>query len=242
LNRLPQAGASGNDRFFQDFDAFYRGARTMMESPEIPKVLTVNEEERKRYGSSQLGDACVLARNLVRAEAGTHFIMISQPGWDLHANIYDQAGQYKLARELDPALASLLTDLENIKAKDGRTLLEKTFICCMGEFGRTPGEPTVNKGRDHHRDAFAGIFAGAGVQGGRVIGATDELGQKIVDPGWHKKRPIYIEDVAATVYSSMGIDWTKKITTTPSGRAFEYIENQSGTDFIDPGEVSELFS
>jgi hypothetical protein len=77
---------------------------------------------------------------------------------------------------------------------------------------------------------------------GKNHGATDELGAKVVDPGWHKKRPIYIEDVAATIYSVMGIDWTKKITNTPSGRAFEYIENQSGTDFIDPGEISELFA
>ena len=75
----------------------------------------------------------------------------------------------------------------------------------------------------------------------KCVSATDELGAKVVDPGWQKKRPIYIEDVAATIYSVMGIDWTKKITNTPSGRAFEYIENQSGTDFIDPGEVSELF-
>jgi hypothetical protein len=68
------------------------------------------------------------------------------------------------------------------------------------------------------------------------------VGAKVVDPGWHKKRPIYIEDVAATIYSVMGIDWTKKIKDTPSGRAFEYIENQSGTDFIDPGEITELFA
>ena len=68
------------------------------------------------------------------------------------------------------------------------------------------------------------------------------MGAKVVDPGWHKKRPIYIEDVAATIYSVMGIDWTKKIKDTPSGRAFEYIENQSGTDFIDPGEITELFA
>ncbi len=112
----------------------------------------------------------------------------------------------------------------------------------MGEFGRTPGELTVNTGRDHYPNAFTGIFAGGGTHGGRILGATDELGAKIKDPGWHKKRPIYFEDVAATIYSSLGIDWTKKITNTPSGRDFEYIEHQSGTHFIDPGEISELFA
>jgi uncharacterized protein (DUF1501 family) len=207
----------------------------MMESPEIRKVLTLSDEEKKRYGGTQLGDACALARNLVRANAGTRFIMISHKGWDMHAKIYSRDVQYKVARELDSALANLLKDLEE------SNLLDKTFVCCLGEFGRTPGELTVNQGRDHFKDAFTGVFAGAGTQGGRAIGATDELGMKIKDPGWHKKRPIYIEDVAATIYSVLGIDWTKTITNTPSGRVFEYIENQSGTDFINPGEISQLF-
>jgi hypothetical protein len=222
-------------RYAEDFQAYYRGAHAMMESPEIRKILTLSDEEKKRYGGTPLGDACALARNLVRANAGTRFIMISHKGWDMHAKIYARDVQYKLARELDSALANLLKDLEE------SNLLHKTFVCCLGEFGRTPGELTVNQGRDHFKDAFTGVFAGAGTQGGRAIGVTDELGMKIKDPGWHKKRPIYIEDVAATIYSVLGIDWTKTITNTPSGRVFEYIENQSGTDFIDPGEISELF-
>jgi hypothetical protein len=223
------------DKFFEDARAYYRGARAMMESPGIRKVLTLNEEERKRYGSSPLGDACVLARNIVRAKAGARFIMISHPGWDLHVKAYEKGAQTKLARELDNALANLLLDLDTCGE------LQRTLLCCLGEFGRTPGELTVNQGRDHHKDAFTGLFAGAGIQGGRVIGATDSIGAKITDHGWHKERPVYIEDVAATIYSALGIDWTKTITNTPSGRVFEYIEDQSGTDFIFPGEISELF-
>lgn len=207
----------------------------MMESPQIRQVLTLSAEDKKRYGASQLGDSCALARNLVRANAGTRFIMVSHKGWDTHAKIYAPDAQYKLARELDTALANLLKDLEE------NNLLDKVFVCCLGEFGRTPGPLTVNRGRDHYKDAFTGLFAGAGTQGGRAIGATDESGARIKDPGWHKKRPVYIEDVAATIYSVLGIDWTKTITNTPSGRVFEYIEPQSGTDFINPGEISELF-
>ena len=71
---------------------------------------------------------------------------------------------------------------------------------------------------------------------------TNEQGAEITDPGWHLNRPIYIEDIAVTIYSAMGIDWTKKLTTTPSGRFFEYVEDISGTDFISPGEVSEFFA
>jgi len=245
LQKLSNSQSSDSllsNRFFQDFDAYYRGAHAMMESPQISRILKVPEEERQRYGSSRLGEACVLARNLVKANAGTRFIMISHFGWDLHRKIYEKESHYKLCRELDLALAGLLSDLEATKTDDGRTLLEKTFVCCLGEFGRTPGPLTVNQGRDHHKEAFCGVFAGGGTRGGKIIGATDELGAKVADPGWHKKRPVYIEDVAATIYSALGIDWTKKIVDTPSGRAFEYIENQSGTDFIDPGEISEIFA
>lgn len=226
----------GGVRSAEDFQAYYRGAHAMMQSPDIRKTLSLDEGEQKRYGGTKLGDACLLARNLVQARAGTRFVMISHHGWDHHGKIYDPAGGlWKLARELDAAFANLLNDLEESK------LLEKTLVCCLGEFGRTPGELTVNQGRDHHKDAFSGLFAGAGVQGGRVLGVTDELGAKIKDPGWHKKRPVYFEDVAATIYSALGIDWTKTIASTPSGRAFEYVEPQSGTDFFSPGEISELF-
>jgi hypothetical protein len=223
------------DKFFEDAQGYYRGARAMMESPHIRKVLAVNDDERKRYGGTPLGDACLLARNMVRAKAGARFIMISHPGWDLHVKAYENNAQTKLARELDTAFANLLTDLET----GGE--LSRTLICCLGEFGRTPGELTVNQGRDHHKDAFTGVFAGGGVRGGRAIGATDATGAQITDFGWRKKRPAYIEDVAATIYSALGIDWTKTITNTPSGRVFEYLEDQSGTQFIYPGEISDLF-
>ncbi len=63
---------------------------------------------------------------------------------------------------------------EKIRTKDGQSLLDKTLIVCMGEFGRTPGDITVNKGRDHHRFAMSGLFAGGGIAGGRAVGATDD--------------------------------------------------------------------
>jgi hypothetical protein len=112
----------------------------------------------------------------------------------------------------------------------------------MGEFGRTGGDLTVNKGRDHNRSAFTASFAGAGVKGGRAFGVTDANGVNVLKSEWEEKRSIYPEDVIVTIYSLLGIDWTKKITNTPSGRAFEYIEQQSGTDFVRFHEISNLFA
>jgi Protein of unknown function (DUF1501) len=236
------AGVEGPDQ--KQLDVFRKDALLMMQSTEIPKLLKLTDDEKKRYGGTPFGDACLLTRNILSAEAGTRFIAISLPGWDHHVNIYDRnekSNHIVLSRILDGGLAELIGDLEKLKNSQGRSLLDRTLIVCLGEFGRTTGNLTPGKGRDHHRFAMSGLFAGAGIVGGRAIGTTDELGARVASSGWAKKRSIYPEDVGATIYSALGIDWTKEITNTPSGRAFQYVEFQSGTDFLDVSEIAELF-
>jgi hypothetical protein len=77
---------------------------------------------------------------------------------------------------------------------------------------------------------------------GKIIGATDDVGNPVTRPDWHAKRSIYPEDVMAIIYSLMGIDWTKKIVETPSGRPFYYIENVSPVGVMEFDEISELFT
>ena len=237
-------GQSAMGRPVDDFSRYYVGAYEMMKRPEVGQVLQFTEDEHKRYGGSSVGDACILARNLVAADAGAHFMMIAHQGWDLHAKEYDKTqkvNHYTLCRDLDASLGGLLDDLTKTKDKNGRTLLDKTLIVCMGEFGRTPGPLTPNGGRDHHRYANVMLFAGGGVKGDRIIGATDEVGGKVIKAGWHAKRSIYPEDVVTTIYSALGIDWTKEIQNTPSGRAFYYVDGASASGIIAPNEVKELF-
>jgi hypothetical protein len=244
LDETMRTGKTPMGRPVTDYNNYYLGAYEMMKRPEVGKILRFSEEEHKRYGASGVGDACVLARNLVAADAGTHFIAVAHQGWDLHAKIYDKTqkvNHYTLCRELDDCYSALLDDLSTTKDKQGRTLLDKTMIVCMGEFGRTPGDINANKGRDHYRFASTTVFSGGGVKGGRVIGATDDKGAKVIKTGWHRPRSIYTEDVVASIYSALGIDWTKRITNTPSGRVFDYIEFTSATDVINPDEVKELF-
>ena len=61
------------------------------------------------------------------------------------------------------------------------------------------------------------------VKGGRALGKTDATGSRITDPGWGQDRPIYTEDIAATIYSALGVDYNQSISDTPSGRRFQYI-------------------
>ncbi len=245
---------AGAPKLFREWDSFSKGAEKMIKSPKVAGVFQLKEDERKRYGSTPFGDACQIARNMVAARAGVRYILVNQGGWDHHGDIYGKTdgsrmedprmrgGLYTNCGELDAAYAGLIQDLKQMKAQDGSSLLSKTLVLAMGEFGRTPGELTDIKGRDHWPAVRAGLFAGAGVKGGRLLGATDEKGGKIVKFDWHRNRPMYPEDVTATIYSALGIDWSKKISGTPSGRAFEYVEPMSGTTFIDSTEIKELFT
>jgi hypothetical protein len=243
-----QQQGSGVNKMVREWDAFSKGAEKMIRSPQVSGIFNFKEEERKRYGASAFGDACLIARNMVTSGGGARFILVNQGGWDHHGDIYGKSdkatmedprargGLYSNCSELDPALASLTADL---KAK-GK--LDRTLICVMGEFGRTPGNLTDIKGRDHWPAVRSGLFLGGGVKGGKVIGATDDQGAKITKFDWNKNRPIYPEDVTATIYSALGIDWTKKLGGAPSGREFIYVEDMSPTGFIGSTEIAELFS
>lgn len=238
----------------REWDSFGRSAERMIKSPRISGIFELPEAERRRYGGSPFGDACLIARNMVAAESGARYILVSQSGWDHHGDIYGKdtdglmedrrarGGLYKNCGDLDPAMAALLRDLKKMKSTNGGALLDRTFVVALGEFGRTPGELTDIKGRDHWPAVRAGLFAGGGVSPGRVLGATDDAGGAITRFDWHQNRPIYPEDVTATMYSVLGIDWTKKIGGTPSGREFQYVEPMSGTNYIGSTEVSEFFA
>jgi hypothetical protein len=226
---------------FRDYHNHYEGAVSLMSDSRGEKVFHIEDSERERYGKTSIGDACILARNLVEADAGTHFVYLEQSGWDHHKDIYARSNHYDNSIELDAALGSLLDDLATRKRADGRTLLEETMVVCFGEFGRTPGEITYLNGRDHYQYAYTGLFAGGGVLGGQIIGKTDEIGAKVVDSGWSVPRSIYMEDIATTIYSAMGIDWTKTLEGTPSGRTFYYLEPFAAKAMIGNREIAELF-
>jgi hypothetical protein len=227
---------------YRDYHNHYEGAVSMMSDQRSAQVFQIDAADHDRYGQTQVGDGCILARNLVEADAGTHFVLVNHRDWDHHTRIYNDANHYKLCKELDIALSSLLEDLAARKRADGRSLLDETMVVCFGEFGRTPGDLSAASGRDHYQYALTGLFAGGGVQGGRVIGKTDELGAKVIEPDWNVKRSVYMEDVATTIYSALGIDWSKVIEGAPSGRAFHYIEPFASKQMIKNQEISTLFA
>jgi hypothetical protein len=208
-----------------DMDAFYDQAKVLIDTPGINQLFSFTAEERGRYGSTNFGDALVVARNLVAANRGARFIQVTHNGWDHHDNIYGEAGNslYSQCRTLDDALGPLLTDLSTLPGtKSGATLLDETLVVILGEFGRTVGALSANGGRDHYL-RMSVAMAGGGVQGGQVIGATNAVGDAALEYGWSAERDIRPEDITATIYSALGIDYTIIRPDDPLGRGFEYV-------------------
>lgn len=232
LEDLDREARSSVETPASDIASFSRAGRRLVYNSDIDRVFTFDQNEKNRYGNSSFGNACIAARNLLRTHLGARFIQITQGNWDQHSDIYAPSNSHMtLAKVFDSGLATLIADLKN----DGS--LNDTLIVALGEFGRVPGALNAQQGRDHFLQQSV-LFAGGGVQGGRILGATDKEGKFTADPGWSRQRDIKPEDIEATIYSALGIDWTTVRRDDPLGRGFEYVPF-SDRDLYGP--VNELW-
>ena len=250
LSSLRTAGGGrheGLDKSITGFEDFSAIAKHLLSDARWPRAFGIPDEDRKRYGNTSVGLSSILTRNLLQQDGGTRYIHICHDGWDHHKDIWTQnapTNHFKQASQMDPALASLIEDLAVAKSPvhPGKSLLDDTLVVCMGEFGRTPGALNFQHGRDHHKACFPAMFAGAGVKGGRVIGASDADGAKCVDTGWQHSMQPRIENVVATIYSALGIDWSKEVHKTPSGRSYVYVDPLGANSLIPTDELSNLYA
>jgi uncharacterized protein (DUF1501 family) len=223
-----------------DMATFYDQAKILIDSPDVNKLFSYAADEYLRYGSTSFGASLLIARNLVNARRGTRFVQVTLGGWDHHSNIYAKTGSslYTQMKTFDPAFAALLTDLAATQGSTaGKTLLDETLVVVLGEFGRTVGALNAQSGRDHFlRMSIA--FAGGGVRGGTVIGATDDSGANATEFGWSANRDVRPEDVSSTIYSALGIDYTTVRHDDPLNRGFEYVPFAKDGTY---GPVNELF-
>ncbi len=212
---------------------FRENARKLMYNPAVSSIFSFDQNTKNLYGNTTFGNACATARNLVKANMGTRFVQITFGSWDHHTNIYaPNANLQSMARQFDAGLGQLIADLKN----DGT--LDSTLIVAMGEFGRTVTALNQNAGRDHHLQQSA-FFAGAGIKGRNAIGVTDAGGAVVTDPGWSGNREIRNEDIEATIYSALGIDWTTIRRDDPFGRGFEYVPSSTVNYVYQP--INELW-
>ena len=157
---------------------------------------------QERYGKNSFGWSLLMARQLV--EAGVSMVQVNlgnDESWDTHENAFPNMKNYLLP-PTDKAVAALLDDLED------RGMLDDTMVVMAGEFGRTPkvftfkGAQSGKPGRAHWGAVQSVFFAGGGVRGGGVIGASDRIG------GYPISDPYTPEDMAATMYHGLGLPAT----------------------------------
>jgi hypothetical protein len=214
-----------------DYSDFSASAQSLMYNPVVSQAFGFTPAESARYGTSALGNACLVAAKVLKADQGTRFIQItSNDAWDMHTSIYAAGALPARAKILDTAVATMLADL---KTND---LLSRTLVVMAGEFGRTVGPLSSIGGRDHFAQHFA-VVAGAGVRGGRTIGRTNAAGSDTDDYGWSLNRYVYTEDIEATILSAMGIDWTTIRRDDPFGRGFEYVPQTGPWNFTPVNEL-----
>jgi len=205
----------------EDYNDFYIAAQQMMYNKTVTDTFSFSSADGARYGNSSFGNACLVAKQVLAADQGTRFILITYGSWDMHQDIYGQQNpkgnnMYTMGKPLDDGYSALLADLK----ASGH--LDDTMVVMVGEFGRTVGPLTAAGGRDHWIQQSS-VFAGGGIKGGRTISSTTSDGSATDDPGWSRGRSINPEDIEATIYSALGIDWTTVRHDDPFGRGFEYV-------------------
>jgi hypothetical protein len=265
LGRMAEVSPSGRAPIggkADEYKAHYEYAFKILMDQRFKKVLALSDADKARYGVpkdrgvSKIGLACLLARNVLAADAGARFLWIANsynggngPA-DNHDQLYGRGAQaprgaqlsiYESGPRLDAAFGNLVDDLSKMPGHEpGKTLLDETMIVVAHEFGRNP-EMNSNAGRDHWGPCFTNMFLGGGVKPGRVIGKTD--GYKVLENGWQYKEQPMMDHCVSTIYSALGIDWSKKIDDTPSGRAYEYQQTAplGGPAFIPLTPIEDLF-
>jgi Protein of unknown function (DUF1501) len=178
--------------------------RMQTAGPELTDLGREPERIRRMYGvdnepTARFGRICLLARRMV--ERGVRFVHLYNSDWDSHTE--NDRLHRENAAKTDLPIAGLLGDLKQ------RGLLESTLVVCVGEFGRTP-MMQGKEGRDHNPFGFTAWMAGGGIRGGKVIGATDEIGLHAV----HDK--VHANDLHAAMLTLLGLDH-KKLNVSISG-------------------------
>jgi hypothetical protein len=199
LDRIDHAlAALEREAAARAMNRFQEQAISLITSPLVRRALDLSQEPdriRAGYGRNTYGQSVLLARRLV--QAGTRLVTIhwspdlDDYTWDTHSQNFKKLKEMLLPH-LDLALSALLGDLAD------RGMLNRTLVVCLGEFGRTP-KINRNAGRDHWPDCYSVVLGGGGIHGGRLIGRSDKTGAFPAD------RPVSPQDVAATIYTALGI-------------------------------------
>jgi hypothetical protein len=215
----------------QLLDSNFQAAFRLMTSVQAREAFDLSKEPQKvreRYGMNRFGQCCLLSRRLI--EAGVRFVTVNtfltvfdEITWDIHGSkpFTSIEGMRDIVAPMyDQAYSALLEDLT------ARGMLGNTLVASLAEFGRTPRVNPAG-GRDHWPQCWTCAFAGGGVQGGRVVGRSDQIG------GVPAERPVDPAEIVATIYHSLGLNLETHLPG-PQKRPFALVD-------FGKHEIRELF-
>lgn len=213
-----------NERFARrrrtaDTEAYnfsYAQARDLLAQRHVFEISRESASDQERYGTSQFGKHCLLARRLL--ENGVPYVQVNHADYDTHHENFDF--HIEQLGEFDQPFATLVADLAD------RGLLEDTLICVMSEFGRTP---KINRtyGRDHWGTAWSVVLGGSAIQPGAVIGKTNDNGTAVID------RPVDHGHIFHTILQAVGVNSMGEFEI--AGRTFPVADPSRGA-------ISELLT
>lgn len=197
----------GDSRLNARIQNYELAFRMQTAAPDLADISGESKATRELYGidtesSARFGRMCLLSRRMV--ERGVRYVHLVNGDWDGHSDC--KGNHAKQSAKTDIPISGLLTDLKQ------RGLLDSTLVVWAGEFGRTPVRQGKD-GRDHHPFGFSVWMAGGGIRGGKVIGATDDLGFHAVED------KVHVNDLHSTMLSLLGLDH-EKLTYFFEGRDF----------------------
>jgi hypothetical protein len=185
------------------FDRHRQSAISLLADPRVKRAFDTGDADPKvveRYGANSFGRSLLTAKRLV--EAGVGLVQVNlgnNESWDTHQSAFPNLKNFLLP-PTDRGVSALIDDL------DETGLLDGTLIVMAGEFGRTPRVFGLTgaklPGRDHWGAVQTVFFAGGGVRGGTVVGASDKIGGH---PARDAQTP---ENMAATIYTALGLPGT----------------------------------
>lgn len=206
-------------------------AYNLLTSGKLTDAFEIDQEtdaDRERYGRNKFGQSLLLARRML--QAGVPLVQATMgivQTWDTHVDNWGRL-KNRLLPQLDQGLAGLMDDLS------ASGLLDETLVIVMGEFGRTPKVSTLPgqtiPGRDHWAHTYSGLFAGAGVRGGQVLGQTDFQAAYPVTKSWSPA------DICSTVFNSLGVAAETTIMD-PLERPHHLLNGQVMTELYTGAEV-----
>jgi hypothetical protein len=215
----------GNDELIAGLDQYQQTAFNLLRSPKLRQALDISKEPAssvERFTKNKpskarypIGDPLhfLAARRLV--EAGVPVVHFNLGYWDWHGDNFT-AGKQQIPM-FDACLSALLDDL------DERGLLDSTIVLALGEMGRKPkidNPKAAGAGRDHWDYAQFVLAAGGGFKRGNIVGATDKLGERVVDKFYK------VESFGRTLYHLLGID-PDTIVHTPTKRPIKLIVEEA---------------